>query len=90
MDLTGEESSYMSNEYLLFIEKENFKRIVGDLIRENRTKIGLTQQTLGDLTDMERTYIGAIERGEKNLSFYTMYKIFKALEIDPSDFINKI
>lgn len=75
---------------LFFIEKENFTRIVGDLIREIRTGKNMTQEKLGELTGYDRTYIGSVERGEKNVSFYAMYKIFKALEADPTDFIKQI
>ncbi len=75
---------------LFFIEKENFTRIVGDLIREIRTGKNMTQEKLGGLTGYDRTYIGSVERGEKNVSFYAMCKIFKALEADPTDFIKQI
>lgn len=75
---------------LFFIEKDNFKRIVGDQIRNIRENQNLTQERLGEMSGYDRTYIGAIERGEKNVSFYAVYKIFKALKIDPTDFINNI
>lgn len=74
-----------------FIEKENFTRIVGDLIRKEREeKAHISQERLGDLTNYDRTYIGAIERGEKNVSFYAIYKILAALKVDPTDFFNRI
>lgn len=79
----------MSDQFF-YIEKENFTVIVGNLIYEIRTNSNLSQEKLGELTGFDRTYIGAIERGEKNVSFYAMYKIFKALKIDATDFINKI
>ena len=72
------------------IEKENFTCIVGELIRKYRENENITQEALGDLTDCDRTYIGSIERGEKNASFYVIYKILLALKIEPSDFFNNI
>ncbi len=73
------------------ITKEHFRKIVGDLIRETRTqKLQISQNALADRCDMERTYISSIERGEKNVSFYAIYKIISALEIDPTEFFNKI
>lgn len=75
---------------LFYIEKDNFKRIVGELIRDIRITRNITQEGLGELTGYDRTYIGAIERGEKNVSFYAIYKILKALEVDPTNFIDQI
>ncbi len=80
----------MNPNEIFFIEKENFKRIVGDLIRDIRTDQGLSQEKLGYLTGYDRTYIGSIERGEKNASFYAFYKILKVLDVDPTEFFNKI
>lgn len=74
-----------------FIEKENFQRIVGDLIRKEREeKAKISQEELGIRTNYDRTYIGSIERGEKNASFYAIYKILTVLGVDPTDFISKI
>ncbi len=80
-----------NTEPLFFIEKENFTRIVGDLIRKEREQNAkLSQEELGVLTGYERSYIGSIERGEKNASFYAMYKIIIALKVDPKEFFNNI
>lgn len=73
------------------IEKDNFRVIVGELIRNIRTqKLKISQTELANRCYLERTYISSIERGEKNISFYAMYKIIEALEIDPTDFFNQI
>ena len=81
----------MYDNNLFFIEKDNFKRIVGELIRKIRTEnYHMSQEKLGELSGFDRTYIGAIERGEKNPSFYAIYKILKILEVDPTDFFNQI
>jgi transcriptional regulator with XRE-family HTH domain len=73
------------------IEKENFKYIVGNLIRKIRLEKSLTQNELADKSNIERSTVSSIERGEKNVSFYTMYKIIMALEIDDiTEFFNQI
>ena len=74
-----------------FIEKDNFAKIVGSHIQKIRTeKCKLSQEQLGLLSGYDRTYIGAIERGEKNASFYAIYKILTILEVDPTTFFNEI
>lgn len=76
---------------LFFIEKNNFTRIVGEQIRKYREEQAhISQETLGELTNYDRTYIGSIERGEKNASFYAIYKILLALKINPTEFFNNI
>lgn len=49
----------------------------GDRIRRLRTTRGLTQEQLAELTGFHRTYIGMIERGERNLSL-TNIAVFAA------------
>ena len=53
----------------------------GEKVREGRVKRGLTQEKLGKIAGMHRTYIGAVERGEKNLTLTNLLKIAKALKV---------
>lgn len=86
-----EEVAVLQGEDFFFIERDNFSRIVGDLIRIARMeKCHISQERLGELSGYDRTYIGAIERGEKNVSFYAIYKILKILNLDPTEFFNQI
>ena len=50
----------------------------GCLIRDLRLSAGLTQESLADLCDLHRTYIGAIERGEKTVTIETANKLASA------------
>jgi DNA-binding XRE family transcriptional regulator len=50
-------------------------------IREDR---GYSQESLADLAHLHRTYIGGIERGERNLSLINIWRIADALEVPPS------
>jgi transcriptional regulator with XRE-family HTH domain len=54
---------------------------VGKRIREQREKLGLSQEHLAFKADLHRAYIGQIERGEKNLGLVNLEKIAKALNI---------
>lgn len=58
--------------------------IVGERIRYLRKNRGLTQEQLGEKVDLPQSYIGGIERGQKNISMETLERIIKALEVEPS------
>lgn len=60
------------------IEQRLTKRIA-ERIRAKRTAAGLSQEQLGDRAKIHRTYIGAIERCEKNVTVVTLGKIARAL-----------
>lgn len=54
----------------------------GEKVREIRTQKGLSQEHLAHLADVHRTYIGMIERAEKNITLVNIEKIAKALNVD--------
>lgn len=58
----------------------------GKRVREERTKLGLSQEELAVQAKVHRTYIGMIERAEKNITLQNIEKIAKALKINISDF----
>jgi len=53
----------------------------GNKVRERRTALGLSQEELAGRAGVHRTYIGMIERAEKNITLENIEKIAKALEI---------
>jgi transcriptional regulator with XRE-family HTH domain len=52
---------------------------LGNRIREKRKALGWTQEDLAAKSDIDRSYIGGVERGERNLSFSTLCAICAAL-----------
>jgi transcriptional regulator with XRE-family HTH domain len=64
------------------IETAEISIKLGLKIKEIRNKKSLSQEQLASLADVHRTYIGMIERAEKNITLVNAYKIAKALEID--------
>lgn len=60
----------------------DIKLLFGRRIRELRANIGISQEELAFRSGLHRTYIGAIERGEKNLSLKNIEKIANALNIN--------
>lgn len=53
----------------------------GERVREERLKQGLSQESLAEKAGVHRTYIGMIERAEKNITLTNIAKIAAALEI---------
>lgn len=66
--------------------KEKTAIIIGNRIRLLRAQRKISQEELSFKSDLHRTYIGAIERGEKCPTIETLYKITKAFEISLSEF----
>lgn len=66
----------------------NFTRLVGKRLRELRKQKSMTQEQLGEKAQLQSTYIGGVERGERNISLETLEKIMEALEIRPTEFFD--
>ena len=60
----------------------------GDKVRERRTILGLSQEGLAERAGVHRTYIGMIERAEKNITLQNIEKVAKALEISLDKLMN--
>ncbi|PIS39161.1 MAG: transcriptional regulator [Candidatus Nealsonbacteria bacterium CG08_land_8_20_14_0_20_38_20] len=58
----------------------------GQKVRAERAKLGLSQEELAARAGVHRTYIGMIERAEKNITLENIEKIAKALKISIADF----
>lgn len=63
----------------------DFMKMVGEQIRYIRKSKDLTQQTLAELTGLQLSYISDVERGERNISLETLYKIVTALDVPATD-----
>jgi len=60
----------------------------GEKIRELRTAKGISQEQLAELTGFHRTYIGMIERGERNLSLSNTAVFADVFEIQITELLN--
>lgn len=56
----------------------------GKRVKELRLQAGMTQELLASLAELDRSYVGSVERGEKNLSLINISKIANALDVDIS------
>jgi len=59
------------------------KRRVAHNVRGFRELMGVSQEKLAEYADLHRTYIGFVERGERNITLYNLFKIAKGLKIKP-------
>ncbi len=64
------------------------RRAFGRRLRALRYEKELSQEKLGELAGLHRTYIGAIERGEESVSVDNITKIAKALKVKPSNLLD--
>jgi transcriptional regulator with XRE-family HTH domain len=61
---------------------------LGNRIRERRKILNLTQEELAAKADIDRSYIGGVERGERNVTFTMLCNICVALECDVAALTN--
>ena len=59
------------------------QRVVGRNIRALRRARGLSQEELADELGVHRTYMGGLERGERNLTLRTLERLAARLGVDP-------
>ena len=57
--------------------------IAGQNIRAARERMGLSQDAFADVCGVHRTYIGSVERGERNITLDTLARIAKAASTTP-------
>ena len=63
-------------------------RVLGRHIRELRLKRGFSQESFADHCGLHRTYMGAIERGERNLTLQTLLSVATGLGITLSQLLS--
>jgi len=62
----------------------------GRRVRELRLKRGLSQEALSFEADLDRSYIGQVERGERNISIENMAKLARALKVTLSELLRRV
>jgi len=61
--------------------EQQLQKRFGERVRELRRLKGLSQEALALTCDLDRTYIGGVERGERNISLVNIHKIAAALGV---------
>ncbi len=61
----------------------DLQRVVGRNLRAYRASKGLSQEAFADVVGVHRTYMGGLERGERNLTLKSLEKIAAKIDVDP-------
>lgn len=69
---------------------EDIRVRFGKAVRHQRNRKGLSQEAFADLCELDRTYIGGIERGERNVALGNIEKIASALGLRLSELFRGI
>jgi transcriptional regulator with XRE-family HTH domain len=67
------------------LDDEKFLQVLGNRLRKAREERQWTQAQLGDACDLHRTFIGSVERGERNLSILNVRLLAKKLRLRLAD-----
>lgn len=59
-------------------------------MREHRTRAGLSQEKLAALAKLDRTYVGGVERGERNVSLVNIVRLAHALSMTPAQLLEPL
>lgn len=62
--------------------------LVGKRVKELRNNIGISQEELADIAELDRTYITSVECGKRNISIVNIEKLAKALKVSLSEFFS--
>jgi transcriptional regulator with XRE-family HTH domain len=65
-------------------------RELGARVRERRKALGLSQEQLGEVCELHRTYIGQVERGEVNVSMRNLVAVAQGLGVDVGELVQGI
>lgn len=63
------------------------QEIVGRRVRERRTAMGVSQERLAEQLGYHRTYVGSVERGERNLTLSSLEQLAERLGVEPIDLL---
>jgi transcriptional regulator with XRE-family HTH domain len=64
------------------MDEQKLLQALGQRIRERRAGLAWTQEHLADVAQIDRSYIGGVERGERNVTFTMLCRICAALRCD--------
>lgn len=70
-------------------QKNPVLRRFGEAVRTERKRQGISQEQLALRAEINRTYMGGVERGEENISLLTMHKLCGVLRLKPSKLLGE-
>lgn len=70
------------------MNEQAIQKRFGVRVRRARQACKLTQEEVADAAELDRSYVGQVERGERNISLVNIHKIARALHVQPSDLVD--
>lgn len=67
----------------------DLQRNVGANLRRYRQERGLSQEAFADVVGVHRTYMGGLERGERNLTLKSLERLAAVIEVDPVELLRR-
>ena len=71
-------------------ENRHIKKAFGNAVREARLRSNMSQERLAEVAGLDRTYIGGVERGERNPSLVALKKIARGLGLPLSELFSEM
>jgi transcriptional regulator with XRE-family HTH domain len=62
-------------------------RVFGERVRARRQELGLSQEALADQAGVHWTFLGQVERGQRNLNLHNLLKLAAGLGVDPAELV---
>ncbi len=69
------------------MKRKSLQNRLGEVIREQRSALGYSQESYADAIGLHRNYVGGIERGERNVSLQNLEKLAKGLGLNLSELV---
>jgi transcriptional regulator with XRE-family HTH domain len=71
------------------MKKKSLRKNFATNLRREREARGLSQESLAHEAGLHRTYVGSVERGERNISIDNVERLAKALGVEPADLMRR-
>lgn len=69
---------------------KNIEILIGNKIKDLRLKKGFSQEKLAELSNLHRTYIGMVERGERSITVKRLKQILESLDLSLEEFFRDL
>lgn len=69
---------------------KNIEILIGNKIKDLRLKKGFSQEKLAELSNLHRTYIGMVERGERSITVKRLKQILESLDLTLEEFFRDL
>jgi transcriptional regulator with XRE-family HTH domain len=71
------------------MKDQNIARAFGRVLREQRNKVGISQEALAAKADLDRTYVSLLERGLRLPTLGTVFRLATALDASPTTLVSR-